>query len=573
MTEPFSKTVQSRPARVSGARTRRLTVVAQDPSVKVNGKILRAQVEVPEEDLHAGPRGYRVQVIDYDASTGKLYRPLACGLDEDPFSAASDAELIHNPAFHAQNAYAIIMRTLARFEHALGRRVSWSFSGHQVQVAPHAFADCNAFYSKRDRALLFGYFPAREGGTVFTALSHDIVAHETAHALLDGLRPRYTAPSSPDQAAFHEGFADIIALLSVFSLPEVVGEALDMGAEGRSKHRISRSALTPGRLRETALLGLAEQMGSELAAVRGNALRRSALLKPSQRYLSDPAFDEPHDRGEILAAAMMNAFLQVWCRRLKRIGEIEPGFVDRQRVMEDGADVAARLLTMAIRALDYAPPTDLEFRDYLSAILTADREIQPDDTRYGIRAALLESFARYGIRPTSLGDGGEPGVWERPEHELRYDRTHFEPMQRDADEVFRFVWENRNALGLCEDAYTHVESVRPCLRIGEDGFALREMVAEYVQMITVQADELVALGIEKPAEMDDDQEITLHGGGALIFDEYGRLKFHVRNFVLNRERQTRRLAQLWKSGWFGKDSPKLSSFAAIHRRRAVPGHG
>ena len=549
-----------------------MTVIAQDPSVKVNGKILRAEVEVPAEALDPGPRGYRVQVIDYDASTGKLYRPLTQGLDGDPFATASDAELIRNPGFHAQNVYAIIMRTLARFEHALGRRVSWSFPGHQMQVAPHAFADCNAFYSKRDRALLFGYFPARDGGMVFTALSHDIVAHETAHALLDGLRSRYTAPSSPDQAAFHEGFADIVALLSMFSLPEVVGEALDLGVERRSKQRVSRSMLTPARLRECALLGLAEQMGSELAAVRGNALRRSALLKPSARYMRDPAFNEPHDRGEILVAAVMNAFLRVWCRRLKSAGEIEPGFVDRQRVVEEGADLASRLLTMAIRAIDYAPPTDLEFSDYLSAVLTADREIQPDDTRHGIRAALLESFARYGIRPTSLGDGGEPGVWERPEHELVYDRTHFESMQRDADEVFCFLWENRNALGLCEDAYTHVESVRPCLRVGEDGFALRETVAEYVQMITLNAGELAALGIEKPAEMDDDREMTLYGGGALIFDEYGRLKFHVRNFVLNCERQTRRLAHLWKSGWFRKDGPKTTSFAAIHREKAVSSH-
>jgi hypothetical protein len=289
--------------------------------------------------------------------------------------------------------------------------------------------------------------------------------------------------------------------------------------------------------------------------------------------LQDPAFDEPHERGEILVAAVMNAFLEVWSRRLKSTGEIAPGLVDRRRVVEEGADLAARLLTMAIRALDYAPPTDLQFCDFLSAMLTADREIQPDDSRHGVRAAIRRSFARYGIRPTSLGDGGEPGVWEPPEHELDYGCTHFESMQRDADEVFRFLWENRNNLGLCEDAYTHVESVRPCLRIADDGFALRETVAVYVQMITLEACELPAVGIEKPVEMSDACEVTLYGGGALIFDEYGRVKFHVRNFVLNRERQTRRLAHLWKTGWFEKDMLKAPSFSAIHLRRAVSSRG
>ena len=74
----------------------------------------------------------------------------------DPFRRPSNQTILKNPKFHAQNVYAIVMRTLARFEFALGRRISWGFHGHQLKVAPHAFADANAFYSEDDQALMFG---------------------------------------------------------------------------------------------------------------------------------------------------------------------------------------------------------------------------------------------------------------------------------------------------------------------------------------------------------------------------------------------------------------------------------
>ena len=74
------------------------------------------------------------------------------------FEKGTDDELLRDPRFHQQNVYAIVMRILARFEYALGRRVSWSFGGHQLKIAPHAFLDANAFYTKEDEALLFGYF-------------------------------------------------------------------------------------------------------------------------------------------------------------------------------------------------------------------------------------------------------------------------------------------------------------------------------------------------------------------------------------------------------------------------------
>ncbi|HEU4595937.1 MAG TPA: hypothetical protein VFS10_12410 [Pyrinomonadaceae bacterium] len=619
-------------------RTQRFTIIAQDPSVKVRKKegepksILTAQVDVPAEVLAAGPRGYRVQVVDYNSSTGELYaaldyKTLEGGAYCDPFVDEADSTLLNNPTFHAQNVYAIVMRTLARFEYALGRRVSWSFYGHQLLVAPHAFAEANAFYSKRDRSLLFGYFPklsaaARgENGDepsngaktketevpwVFTCLSHDIVVHETTHALVDGLRQRYMDPSSPEQAGFHEGLADVIALLSIFSLPGVVERVIDLGEPGEGDmHRIARKYLTVEALRRSVVLGLAEEFGressqgqSERSGMRKTALRRSVKLPPPSKldpprapdyYMSLEEFEEPHRRGELLVAAMMNAFLEVWCKRLEALGDAPSAgrkrrraggvYLDRQRVIEEGANVADYLLTMSIRALDYTPPTDIEFCDFLSAILTADHEIRPDDSKYHFRKALLESFESYGMSPTSKGGGGEKGIWEAPGSTLNYARTRFESLTRDPDEVFRFIWENRGELGLEEDAYTRVLSVRPCLRTNpDDGFALHETVAEYYQQLNIEADELKQFGIKAPPEMLErfkGRDITVYGGGALIFDEFGQVKFHIRNRILNPERQTRRLKYLWKYGYFdlpepgtaGAEARRERRFAEIHRRR------
>jgi hypothetical protein len=542
------------------ARSASWTVIAQDPAVKRGGEILTARVEVPAERLGAGPRGYRVGILDYDATTGVFLRPAPTPLVDatpvDPYREASSKTLLEDPRFHAQNVYALVMRTLSRFEHALGRRISWGFDGQQIKVAPHAFQAANAFYSREAQGLLFGYFPAERGGFVYTCLAHDIVVHETTHAILDGLREHYQELSHPDQAAFHEGFADVVAILSVFSLPGVV-EALLAPGKGDA---LPASALRASELRRSVLLGLAEQMGSELSAVRGSALRRSATLRPSPRRLRDPDFTEAHDRGEILVAAVINAFIEALRARMQSSIERGAKQVSRARVAEEAAAVADTLLTMVIRALDYLPPVDVRFEDYLAALLTSDREIRPDDSKYELRAALRLWFGKYGIEPP---EGTTPeGTWQPAMGELHYDRTHFESIQRTPEEVFRFLWENRNhrALGLPDDAYTRVLSVRPCLRIAPDGFVLRETVVEYKQRLDVEARRLPE-PVKAPRGMQGDLSLRLNGGGTLIFDEYGRLKYHVHQKLLSK-RQTARLAALWESGELG--AGRRSRFAALH---------
>ena len=114
-----------------------------------------------------------------------------------------------------------------------------------------------------------------------------------------------------------------------------------------------------------------------------------------------------------------------------------------RRVAEEGADIADSLATMWIRAVDYMPPVHLEFGDALSAALTADFEVRPDDSRYELRQHMRESFAAFGFAPASDRPDGT-GMWTPAAAGLKYDRVRFESMRTDKDEVFRFIWDNRD---------------------------------------------------------------------------------------------------------------------------------
>lgn len=557
-----------------GSQTGQVRVVAQDPSVRdgVAGPILTGLVSFPAEETRDGPSGHRVQVIDYDSTTQTMYAPARMATAT---AERSDEDIVGDPAFHALNVYGLVMSTLGRFEFALGRRVAWGFPGHQLKVVPHAFAVANAFYSPDSQALLFGYFD-RGDGTTFTCLSHDIVVHETAHALLDGLRGRFLKPSSPDQAAFHEGFADIVALLSVFSMKETVQRLIDHAArdteDASTSEFVAMSALRPGQLMDSALFALAEEMAPGADPGGIGALRRSVRLRPNPNILDLLEFRDSHRRGEVLVAAMCRAFLEVWIRRLDALAPGSSKLVDRARAAEEGAGIADQLLTLAIRALDYTPPVHLLFGDFLSAALTADAEVRPNDDRYQLRATLLRCFASYGILPAS---GTADGCWRRSDKQLHRTGVRFGSVQSDPTEMFRLIWANRTRLKLPVTAYSWVSDVRPCLRIEpEDGLPVRETVATCIQHVKITADQLGQYGLRKPAGLAGEVEVSLEGGSTLVLDEYGMLKFEISNRLPRRTdtsaraRAQTRLDYLHESGAFTEGNTFRNRFANVHRLRA-----
>jgi hypothetical protein len=436
---------------------RRLRGYSFDPSLsaKLETAFINERIyTVPWEELAPGPVGEYVEVIDVDPASKCFYEPVdlrhAHLLAQDglPASAA-------NPQFHQQMVYAVAMTTIKNFERAIGRPVMWSDrtpeemgKGYRemtkrdweatyvprLAIYPHALREANAYYSPAKKALLFGYFPASEvgdpavypGGIVFGCLSHDIIAHETAHAILDGIHPRFMEVTQPDGLAFHEAFADIVAMFQHFTFIEVVRHQIaktrgDMGMNnllGELAQEFGRAAGNRGSLRNA--LG-------QVNRKTGKWERRSP---DPRRYQTEMA---PHDRGAILVSAVFDAFVTIYESRiadLRRIasggtgilkeGELHPDLVNR--LATEAVKSARHVLTMCIRALDYCPPVDIDFGDFLRALITADRDVAPNDTR-GYRLAFIDAFRQHGIFPMKLRSLSEESLtWDRASEINAYER-------------------------------------------------------------------------------------------------------------------------------------------------------
>lgn len=588
------------------SRTREFTIIAQDPSITDSqGGVLTAKITLPIEDLERGPMGSAVYIVDYDATAGKMYKVAKPPQNGTVTAPVSVHKLLRDPKFHALNAYAIVMRILRRFEFALGRRVSWGIPGHQLKVVPHAFEQANAYYNPGLEALLFGY--VRGEPNQFMCLSHDVVAHETAHALLDGLRDKFIVASSPDQVALHEAFADIVALLSVFSLPEIPLQLLKLvpaqpnfavaagGTSSVPAGFIRRSQIGFDQLANSPLLGLADEAhksDTRTDATRFSALRRSVTLAEDPTLLDSDEYQEEHRRGEVLVAVVMQAFLHAWIGRIDDLADKEPdSLLNLQLVADEGAAIADVMLTMAIRGIDYTPPIHVTFGDYVAAMLTADAEVRSDDTRFGIREWLRAKADAFGLRqPLNCVD------WclqppPKAGSKLARSGAHLAGLQSDPVEVFRLIWNNRGAFDrlLNPHAYTRIASVRPCLRVSpDDGFHLRETVVECIQYLNLTVAELKVYGLHDPSTtgMKPEREIVLQGGATLILDEYGELKYVIANplprpdadVILDKsfhlreiaERWQRRLDWLWKSGYFHGDANPSARLAMLHAERQTP---
>jgi hypothetical protein len=582
---------------------RPLKIFALDPSVsRLEGAT--AVVKVPYEHLDDGPCGYFFRV-DHVTQGEEPRRP--------PLKLDDPNVLINNginpstsdPRFHDQMVYAVCSVVHSAFRTALGRLPVWGFknpSGRtQLLIRPRAFPKNNSHYDRETGELCFGFYKSQAQdsypGTVYACLSHDTVAHEVTHALLDGLRAHFSLPMSPDVLAFHEGFADLVAVFQHFSYEQVVRTAIR-----KSRGDLSRADL---------LTDIARQLGQSrkesMSALR-SAIDYAAEQSGSEKRVLrvyDPTL-EAHDLGSVLVFAVFEAFITVFRRKTERLMRLATGGTGLLRAGEISADLQAALaekasklagqfLTMCIRAIDYCPPVDMTFGQYLRAVITADRDLVPDD-QWAYREAWVDAFRRYKIFPNAVPDLSEESLlWRSPQQfnveiprieglafaELRFDGdpglpASAEELERQACELGRIVTKKefmplfgladkgeprlkRNAtLEPDEVDLPKIQSVRSSRRIGPSGQVVFDIVAEVTQRRSAQV----------PGSPDT---CNFYGGSTVIIDPNGAIRYIIAKRVSDNPRLQQQIDFLngpqgakYKDSFYGQTSTKPNFFMMLH---------
>ena len=580
---------------------RPLRIYALDPAVsRFDGA--DAVINVPYEPLEPGPYGALLEVVDYDEAQDLTYQPVNL---EDPRILIQNGR-VPSPSdhlFHQQMVYAVGITVYAAFQKALGRHIAWGFDQAsaeslprtRLRLRPHYDLVPNAHYDKSRGEICFGYYQAGNDvtgrntprGFVFTCLSHDIVVHEMTHALLDGLRQHFHIPSSPDTLAFHEAFADLIAIFQRFSYEKVVLAAIQS-----SRGRLYKAGL---------LTRFAQQFGEttgKYAALRRAIDDRNAKDNPTHTYENQSTSD-PHTLGSVLVAAIFDAFLTVYQRKTaiylrlatNGTGELPPGELsaDLQQILAQKASrLASQFMTMCIRAIDYCPPVDLQLGEFLRALITADAELVPDDP-WGYREALIDAFWKRKIYPQHVKSLTEDALLWRPTvnpissiAELTFAKLQFEgdpgrpagedELLRQASALGRVVADPANMaefglarpdapeLGKDRVDLPRIESIRTTRRVGPDGQIIFDLVAEVTQRRIVLSD-------------DGQSEFPFFGGSTVILGPDGRIRFVISKSVLSSVRRDQQAAYIGGDGkrfWRNRNGiglvPDAQLFRLLHRQ-------
>jgi hypothetical protein len=559
----------------------RIPIFIKDPAVALENPALGVQtIEVRlEPGFGDGPTSSRIAVVDFNADTQQVTAPVIWHPENGWFRVSPDGEwlpdapkeppedrklnsdeqkqydayyrqfvekTVSSQSFHQVNAWAVVQRVLEFYEdpQALGRAVPWGFDGNRLIVVPHAGYGENAFYDRNSKSLQFYYFGDVERPG-YTCLSHDIIAHETGHAVLDGIRPLYNHSSAVQTSAFHEFIGDLTAILLALFNRDI-------------RHYLART--TRGDLRAAGVAAdLARQFGE---VVEGRPYLRSAIndltMQEVDRSLS------PHTVSQVLTGAMFDILIGIARKHMEKNAPeatdegADRGAGDESAVAaEDTEDAveaaddtanagtaparevtpyqalwwsAERFRRVALQPLDLCPPCDIQFLDYARAVLLNDILTNPVDEE-GYRQDMLEAFHLRGLCTCAYQPGRDlpegcqfrealDESAHRPKIKLVY--PDIERVSRSRTAAYYYLSDNRRALRIPAHQDIVVVDLYDNAKMGVAAERLpREIVLEYLWEEEVALNDDESQGLKFGSY--NGKTMVLQCGGTLVFDERGNL--------------------------------------------------
>jgi hypothetical protein len=253
----------------------------------------------------------------------------------------------------------------------------------------------------------------------------------------------------------------------------------------------------------------------------------------------------------------------------------------------EASKLASQFLSICVRALDYCPPVDIKLGEFLRAMITADRDLVPDD-RWSYREALIDAFAQRGIYPENVPQLSEDAlVWkplpqELPDinklsfAELKFAGDPASPasateLQRQACSLGEVVSrpENLSLFGLARPDDSRlagarvtlpcVQSIRTSRRVGPDGQIVFDLVSEVTQSLFVR-DQVTGA------------ESEFIGGATVILGPNGNFRYVILKSIHNRDRLQQQLdfqraTPFWERR-SGQLVPCANPFRIVHAGRS-----
>lgn len=343
----------------------KVAVYSQDPYV--SGPII---MEVPKAEVGDNLQSDRVKIRD----NREHAKPDAQG----NYLLAE-----HGDGISQVNALVFTNETLNLFEEYRGSEIPWATRGSQISVTPHKQEGRNAYYSRFGGGTNYFYSHSPGLDTVMkTANSTDVVAHETGHALLDGLRPGYFGTHDAETGAFHEAFGDCAAML--MGLRIAVNHDHVMEATGGSlrKHNVISS--------------LAEEFGAARAFDNDDpsddhkiwlrtALNSFTYKDPSEippgRGDDDNLGREVHSFSRLFSAAFYDTIESVYMQSI---------YDDKQcpkDALKTAEQVTGPLLTQAIES---GSTSRARFKEIALGMIAADKAQNDGKYSDGIKKVFLD---------------------------------------------------------------------------------------------------------------------------------------------------------------------------------------